>query len=130
MKNDYFIRCLITSYLKIIRNFKWQIRISLDSLHRIKKKTIFLFFSYVDFSFQKNFFNDFTKFISIFERFFYFLVIYWFFISYSMAQRTSTEVSRIIRSRTERVYYLDYLDCSKVMYFLVNVCIFTFSKKL
>ena len=45
-----------------------------------------------------------------------------------MAQRTSTEVLRILRPRTERVNYLDYLDCSKVMNFLVNVCIFPLSK--
>ena len=69
------------------------------------------------------------KFMSIFERFFFFWVIYWFFISYSMAQRTSTEFLRILRPRTERVNYLDYLDCLKVMNFLINVCIFPFSKK-
>ena len=68
----------------------------------------------------------FMKFMSIFERFFFFSVIYWFFISYSM---TSTEVLRILRPRTERVNYLDYLDCLKVMNFLVNVWIFPLSKK-
>ena len=52
------------------------------------------------------------------------------YVGYSMAQRTSTEVSRILRPRTERVNYLDYLDCSKVMNFSVNVCIFPHSKKL
>ena len=46
------------------------------------------------------------------------------FIFYSMAQRTSTEVLRLLRPYTERVNYLDYLDCLKVMNFLVNVCIF------
>ena len=39
-----------------------------------------------------------------------------------MKQRTSTEVLKILRPRTERVNYLDYLDCSKVMNF--------FSKRL
>ena len=71
----------------------------------------------------------FMKFMSIFERFFFFWVIYWFFMSYSMAQRTSTEVLRILRPHTERVNYLDYLDCFKVVNFLVNVCIFPLSKK-
>ena len=93
-------------------------------------RTIFLFFeSYIDFSFEIFFLWIFMKFMSVFGRFFFFWVIYWFFISYSMAQRTSTEVLRILRPRTERVNYLDYLDCLKVMNFLVNVCIFLLSKK-
>ena len=39
------------------------------------------------------------------------------------------EVLRIVRPRTERVNYLYYLDCLKVMNFLVNVSIFPLSKK-
>ena len=46
-----------------------------------------------------------------------------------MAQRISIEVLKILRPRTERVNYLDYLDCLKVMNFLVNVCIFPLSKE-
>ena len=107
--------------------------------------------SYIDFSFEKFFFYEFSWsfwvfledffflvidflfqnffFMSIFERFFFLWVIYWLFMSYSMTQRTSTEVLRILRPRTERVNYLDYLHCLKVMNFLVNVCIFPLSKK-
>ena len=89
----------------------------------------FFFLVTLIFYFKIFFLWMFMKFMSIFERFFFFWVIYWFFISYSMAQRTSTEVSRILRLRTERVNYLDYLDSLKVMNFLVNVCIFPVSKK-
>ena len=46
-----------------------------------------------------------------------------------MAQRKSTEVSRILRLRMERGNYLDYLDCLKVMNFLENICIFPLLKK-
>ena len=92
-------------------------------------KDFSFFESYWFFISKKFFLWIFMKLISIFERLFFFWVIYWFFIPYSMAQRTSTEVSRILRPRTERVNYLDYLDCSKVMNFLVNVCIFPLSKK-
>ena len=44
----------------------------------------------VDFLLQKIFLWMFMKFMSIFERFFFFSLIYWFLISYIMAQRTST----------------------------------------
>ena len=110
----------------------------------------FSFFeSYIDFSFENFFKLIFMKFMSIFERFFFFWVTLMFhfkkcflmnfhevyeyfrkiflFLSYilifhhifhhCMAQRTSTEVLRILRPRTERVNYLDYLDCSKVTNF-------------
>ena len=118
----------------------------------------FFFLIHTDFSFQKIFFNEFpwslwvflkdfsfffiiifylkkfffTNFHEVFEYFWkilLFWVIYLFFISYSMAQRTSTEVLNILRPHTERVNYLDYLDFSKVMNFLVNVYIFPLSKK-
>ena len=90
---------------------------------------IFLFLSHTDFSFQKIFFNEFPWSLWVFSKDFSFFESYWFLIFYSTAQHTSTEVSRILRARKQRVNYLDYLDCSKVMNFLVNVCIFPFPKK-
>ena len=60
----------------------------------------------------------FMKFIWVFSGDFSFFESYRLFIPYSMAQRTSTEVSRILRPRTERVNYLEYLDCLTVMNFL------------
>ena len=82
----------------------------------------FFFLVILIFYFNNFFLWIFMKFMSIFERFLFCWVIYWFFISYSMAQRTSTEVLRILRPHTKRVNYLDYLHCLKVMNF--------FSKRL
>ena len=72
MKNDCFIRCLITSYLKIIRNFKWQIRISLDSLHRIKKKRFFFFLVMLIFHFKQFFLMNFHEVYKYFRKIFLF----------------------------------------------------------
>ena len=106
---------------KFFYEFSWSLWVFLEDFSFFLVKLIFYF--------KKFFLWVFMKFMSIFERFFFFWVIYWFFISYSMAHRTSTEVLRIIRPCTERVNYLDYLDCLNVMNFLVNVCIFPLSKK-
>ena len=91
---------------------------------------IFLFSSHIHFSFKNDFFYECSWSLWVLLKdFSFFWVIYWFFISYSMAQRTSTKVLKIPCSRTERVNYLDYLDCLKVMNCLINFCIFSLSKK-
>ena len=117
-----FLSHILIFHLKQIffYEFSWSLWVFLENF--------FFFLVILIFYFKKFFSWMFMKFMNIFERFFLFWVIYWFFISYSMAQRTSTEVLRMLRPRTERVNYLDYLDCLKVMNFLVNVWIFLFRK--
>ena len=116
-----FLSHILIFHLKIF--FLW-IFIKLMSIFG---RFFFCLVIFIDFFFKQFFFMNVHEVWVFLKDFFW--VIYWFYISYSMAQRTSTEVLRIIRPRTERVNYLDYLDCLKVMNLLVNVCIFPLSKK-
>ena len=77
-------------------------------------ETWFIFFWVIDFSFNKIFFlSIFMKFMSIFQRFYFFLS-HIDFLSLIAWRSVNPLASKILRLRTERVNFLDYLDCSKV----------------
>ena len=112
------------NFRNIFLFFNSYIDFSFEKLFLMIFGRFFFFFSQIDFLFQNFFVYECSWSLCVFLKDFFFWVIYWFFISYSMAQRTPTEVLRILRPRTERVNYLDYLYCLKVMNFLVNVFLF------
>ena len=87
-------------------------------------KTFLFFWVILIFHFKK------FLFINVHEVYEYFWKIF-LFLSHILhgAAYIRWSLENILRPRTERVNYLDYLDCLKVMNFLVNVCIFPLSKK-